>query len=113
MLDLQGAGVVGAPVPLVKQTSYEFAPSDSSPMLREQPRTLEPDEAHAILIGKVRQLLERDHPNAQLSAVLLAQRLGVIRTIKWLALGVYAGVGVFAPDNQVVSTIISPDQGMP
>lgn len=68
-----------------------------------------------VLIGvrEVDHLLELDHLDAKLLLVLLDEVLSVIRTVVVLAVLVLAGTGMITTDDEVSSTVVLSDNGVP
>jgi hypothetical protein len=66
-----------------------------------------------IRVGQVDHGLELDHLNAKLLLMLLDEDLSIIRTVVVLALLVLTGTGVVTANNEVGSTVVLADDGVP
>lgn len=66
-----------------------------------------------VLVGEVDHLLELNHLDAKLLLVLLNELLGIVSTVVVLAVLVLAGTGVVSADNEVSSTVVLADHGVP
>src|SRR6185436_5568066 len=67
----------------------------------------------AILFGDVEQLRKRHWLNTDLITVLREELLRVIWSIEGTVLGVAAGAGVIAPDDEVIGSEVAADEGVP
>lgn len=66
-----------------------------------------------IGVGQVGDLLELDNLNTQLVLVLLDGVLSVVRAVELLALGILTGTGVVTANDEVGSTVVLTDDGVP
>jgi hypothetical protein len=66
-----------------------------------------------VRVGEVDHGLELDHLDTKLLLVLLDEDLSIIRTVVVLTLLVLTGTGVVTTDDEVGSTVVLSDNGMP
>lgn len=66
-----------------------------------------------VRIGEVDHGLELDHLDTKLLLVLLDENLSIIRTVVVLALLVLTGTGVVTANDEVCSTVVLSDNGVP
>lgn len=66
-----------------------------------------------IAVGEVDHLLELDHLDAKLLLELLDEMLSIIRTVVVLTVLVLAGAGVITAHDEVGSTVVLADDGVP
>src|ERR1041385_4594352 len=62
---------------------------------------------------QVDKFAEWNHSNAQLCGIFFDELLCLVWSIKTFAIGAHSRTGMIAPDDEMVCTVVAPDQSVP